>query len=71
MREPRMKDVNDTWYAITNWDGQVTDTIDREEAKIALREGREVFKHTRRVFEIGETFVRLAVTVEIKKAKNL
>jgi len=66
-----MKDIEDHWYTIAKWDNSVFDTNDQEYAKVALREGREVTKTTRRVFESGPAFVRLYVAVEVKKIKDL
>ena len=37
----------------------------------AIREGREVLKRTRRLFESGPAIVRLFVTVKIKRIKDL
>jgi hypothetical protein len=66
-----MQDVNDFQYIITNWDGSVFETTDIEEAKYAIREDREVLKKTRRLFQSGPALVRVFVTVEIKKIKDL
>ena len=66
-----MQDVNDFQYIITNWDGSVCETTDIEEAKYAIREDREVLKKTRRLFQSGPALVRVFVTVEIKKIKDL
>jgi hypothetical protein len=66
-----MKDLNDFWYSITRWDNSVFDTDDVEEARIAVREGREVTKTTRRVFESGPAFIRLFASVEVKKIRDL
>ncbi len=66
-----MDEVNDVMYTVTYWDGTNTDTLDVEEAKFAVREGRKVMKTTRRIFESGPAFVRLYVSVEITKVKEL
>ena len=66
-----MKDLNDCWFTITRWDNSVFDTDDVEEARIAVREGREVTKTSRRVFESGPASVRLYVSVDVKKIKDL
>ena len=66
-----MKDINDFRYSITNWDDSVYETDDIEEARLAVRDGKEVFKITRRVFESGPAFVRLFVTLKIKRIKDL
>jgi len=64
-------DVNKTWYTITNWDKTNNDTPDKEEARLAMREGREVVKTTRRAFVSGPSNVYLTVITEIKKIKDL
>ena len=56
---------------ITKWDNSVFDTDDVEEAGVAVREGREVTKTTRRVFEAGPAHVRLYVSMAVKKIKDL
>ena len=66
-----MNDLNDFWYTITNWDNSVIETDDVEEAGIAVRDGREVLKTTRRMFISGPAQVRLYVTVKIMKIKEL
>jgi len=66
-----MKDLNDFWFTITRWDNSVFDTDDVEEARIAVREGRDVTKTTRRLFESGPASVRLYVAVDVKKIKDL
>ena len=66
-----MKDINDYTYIITNWDGSVNETDDIKDATIAIREGREVLKRTRRLFESGPALVRLFVTLKIKRIKYL
>ena len=66
-----MQDVNDFQYIITNWDGSAYETTDIEEAKFAIREYREVLKKTRRLFQSGPALVRVFVTVEIKRIKDL
>ena len=66
-----MEEVNDFHYTVTNWDNSVLDTIDVEVAKLAIREGREVLKTTRRLFNTGPALVRLYVTLEVKKIKDL
>ena len=38
---------------------------------VAVREGRDVYKITRRLFESGPAFVRLFVTVKVKRIKYL
>ncbi len=45
--------------------------MDVEEAKFAVREGRDVLKTTRKIFESGPATVRLFVTVAIKKVKDV
>ena len=66
-----MEDINDYHYTITDWDNSVFDTDDVEDAKFALREGREVLKTMRRLFQSGPALVRLYVTLEVKKIKDL
>ena len=66
-----MEEINDFHYTITDWDNSVFDTTDVEVAKFAIREGREVLKTTRRLFKTGPALVRLYVTLEVKKIKDL
>ncbi len=66
-----MNEINEVWYTVTYWDKSVVETMDAEEARLAIREGREVLKTTRKFFESGPAIVRLAVTVEIKKVKDV
>ncbi|MCL2119621.1 MAG: hypothetical protein FWH27_14490 [Planctomycetaceae bacterium] len=66
-----MKDINDFSYTITNWDNSVYETDDVEDARLAVRDGREVLKTTRRLFRSGPALVRLYVTVKITKIKDL
>ncbi len=66
-----MEKINESWYGITNWDKTAYETTDIEEAKLALREGREVVKTTRSVFKSGPSNVYLTVITDIKKAKDL
>jgi len=66
-----MKDVNDYHYTITERNGSVFDTTDVKVAKLAIREGREVLKTTRRLFESGPALVRLFVTVKITITEDL
>ena len=69
--EGTMDDINDFKYNITNWDKSVYETNDIEDARFAIREGREVLKITRRLFESGQALIRLYVTVKIKRIKDL
>ena len=62
--------LDDFWYTVTDWN-KTYDTIDVGVAKQAVREGRDVLKTTRRCFEMGPAFVRLYVTLEVKKIKDL
>ena len=66
-----MKEINDTWYTITNWDKTVYDTPDIEEARLSIREGKEVVKTTRKAFASGLSNVYLTVITDIKKIKDL
>jgi hypothetical protein len=66
-----MAELNDHWYTITRWDNSVYQTDDIEDARLAVREGCEVQKITRRVFESGPAEVRLYVVLEVKKLKDL
>ena len=66
-----MNEINTTWFTITNWDKTVFDTPDVEEARLSLREGKEVVKTTRRVFASGPSNVYLTVITDIKKIKAL
>jgi hypothetical protein len=66
-----MEEINEVVYTVTYWDGQNIDTLDVEEAKFAIREGRKVAKTTHTVYRSGPAFVRLYVTVDIKKVKEL
>ena len=62
---------NDIYYVLLNWDNTTTETDDIEDAKLALREGREVIKNTRTIFYSGQSHIRLYVSTPIKKAKDL
>ena len=66
-----MKEINDIYYVMTNWDNTTSETDDVEDAKLALREGREVIKNTRKVFHSGQSHVRLYVSTPIKRTKDL
>jgi len=69
--EESMNEINDTWYIITDWNGETFETIDREATKSALRRGAEVSKIKRIVFEQGPTTVRITVSTEIYKIRDL
>ena len=58
-------------YVLVNWDNTITETDDIKDAKLALREGREVIKNTRTIFHSGQSHVRLYVSTPIKKTKDL
>lgn len=66
-----MKNQMETWYAITRWSGEVYETSDPEEARLSIREGLEVLKTTRVIFEQGPTLVRTTATTEIFKIKDV
>ena len=66
-----MNEISKSWYSITNWNRVIFDTDDKAEARLALREGKEVTKTTRRTFVSGPTYVYLTVVTDIKKAKDL
>ena len=65
------REFDEITYIFTTRDGSVIETLDINEAKLALREGQKVLKNTRKVFYSGPTHVRLYVTTPIKKAKEL
>lgn len=67
----KMKEVSETWYTIKGHDGVVYETADRDDARIALREGREVTKNSRRVFTSGKSDIRLYVSTDIFQIKEL
>ena len=66
-----IKEINETWYTLTTWDGKTSETDKQEEAKAVLREGGEVIKNTRKLFSSGKSGIRLYVSTEITKAKDL
>ena len=66
-----MKEINETYYILTNWNKSVTETDSIEDAKLALREGREVIKNTRKVFYSGQSHIRLYISTPIKRTKDL
>ena len=66
-----IKEINETWYTLTTWDGKTTETDKQEEAKSVLREGGEVIKNTRKLFSSGKSGIRLYVSTEITKVKDL
>jgi len=66
-----MKEINDIHYVITNWDNSTSETENREDAKLALREGRDVIKNIRKVFHSGQSHIRLYVSTPIKRTKDL
>ena len=66
-----MKEINDTWYTIIQYDGEMIETDDKNEARLAVREGLEVTKNSRRVFSSGNSDIRLYVSTEILKIKDL
>ena len=66
-----MQEINETYYALTNWNNSVTETDDVEDAKLALREGREVIKNTRKIFHSGQSHIRLFISTPIKRTKDL
>jgi len=67
----RWKKKNDTWYTTIRYDGKFTETDDKNEDRLALRQGLEVTKNSRRVFISGNSDIRLYVSTEIFKAKDL
>ena len=71
MKEQKLVEINDFWYTITRNNRESYDTVDKEEAKRALREGSEVDKTTRKMFESGPAIIRLTASVEIKKISDL
>ncbi len=71
MREPKMNDISDVWFTITNWDRSVYQTDRIQEAKLALKEGRDVLKTTRKMFESGPAIARLELTIVAKKISDL
>ena len=65
------KEIMETWYMVKEWSGEIIETTDIETAKLAIREGRAVFKNTRTMYESGPSEVRLQVSTEIKQVKQL
>lgn len=66
-----MKEVNEFWYSFSDGKGSRTETTDKSAAKAALKDGEEVTKVTRRVFQSGPSNVYLTVTTDMKQAKDL
>ena len=66
-----MREINDTWYTINRHDGTIDETTDKNDVRLALREGLEVVKATRKAFASGSSSVYLTVTTEIKKIKDI
>ena len=66
-----MKEITETWYTIKGHDGVVYETEDKADAKIALREKLEVTKCSRRIFSSGNSDIRLYVSTDIFKVKDL
>ncbi len=66
-----MREVNDIWYTLKDWSGELIDTSNLDDAKTAFQEGREVVKNTRKLFYSGPSTIRLTVATEIRKAKDL
>ena len=64
-------EISTYWYSITNWEREAIETEDKTIARQALREGSEVIKTTRRVFQSGPSSVYLTVTTKIEKTKDL
>ena len=70
-RISEMREVNEFWYSFSGEYGGRIETTDKNAAKAALRDGLEVTKVTRRVFQSGPSNVYLTVTTDIKKTKDL
>ena len=67
----KLEEINDTWYAITQGDGKMTETDDKDAARLAILEGWEVSKNSHRIFSSGDSEIRLYVTTEIFTVKDL
>ena len=66
-----MREINDTWYTIKGRDGIVYETTDKGEARLAIREGLEVSKNTRKAFSSGKSDIRVYVSTDISLIKEL
>ncbi len=66
-----MKEINESWYTIQEYDGKIIETADKSEAKLAIRERRQVVKNSRKLFTSGKSDIRLYVSTEITQAKDL
>ena len=66
-----MKEITETWYTIKGHDGIVYETLDKNDARLALREGLDVTKNSRRIFSSGNSDIRLYVSTDIFKIKDL
>ena len=66
-----MREVNEFWYSFSEGRGVWNETTDKNIAKAALKDGLEVTKVTRRVFQSGPSNVYLTVTTDIKKTKDI
>ena len=66
-----MGEVNQSWYIITDRGKNTYETDDKEETKNALREGAEVSKLKRVVFDQGPTTFRMTAITDIYKIKDL
>ncbi len=66
-----MDESNDVIYSVTYWGGHCVDTVDVEEARQAIREGRDVMKSVRKVFYSGPSLIRLYVSTPIKTVRDL
>ena len=65
-----MEEEFDSWYIITDWRG-TRETTDKEAAKDAIRDGGEVGKIKRIIFEQGPTTFRMTALTDIYKIKDL
>ncbi len=66
-----MKEINEIWYTIKSERGEIYETTDKADARLALREGRDVAKNTRKLFRSGKSDIRIYVSTEISQVKDL
>ena len=66
-----MEKISDVCYFISQWANSATETEDIDEVKLAIREGWDVVKRTRCVFQSGASNVYLTVMTDIKKIKDI
>lgn len=66
-----MENKMETWYIITRWNRENYETDDPEHARLAVREGSDVTKITRAIFQHGASLIRTTVSTDISKIKDV